>query len=394
MTSRFSFHSQLSSIMETMARSALSQISKLVDEDTAELRLRLSQLLVANTALAEKVNSLECELTIVRSDSPTLCKSYRTFTETLSNHITETEVKDEDGEDAASSCQQEALTTEEHEESMAVEPERHSVGISVDGSTYSLPFDEDEEPAVCAGGMEEASLQLICISDTEEPFSSHIIPIEEDDEDDNVQFVEETQLEETSNAASMPSYNKELTFPANDSENSTAPDSQDDFNMHHVETARDSDKDGFSCVICGRMFFHKGVLAHHIKSHKSNYCNVCKQVFPHKQFNTHTCQPPVPSMSGTRYCEICRKTFANPSALRIHYLVHTGEKPHRCSFCGKGFTQKGNLKCHLRIHTGERPFCCVKCGKTFTQKVNLNHHLMAHRKQEVPKARRNQPVRN
>ncbi len=77
MSSRLSFHSQLSSIMETMARSALGQVCRLVDEDSAELRLELSRLLLANSALAEKVNSLECELTIERSDAPKLCKSSR-----------------------------------------------------------------------------------------------------------------------------------------------------------------------------------------------------------------------------------------------------------------------------------------------------------------------------
>lgn len=451
MANRFSFHSQLSTIMETMARSALSQICKLVDEDTAELRLRLSQLLVANTALAEKVNSLECELTIVRSDSPRLCKSYRSvgvqtvchgdgdaygsgsptiegifgkdwcmnlwkdrdpctverdspqsseFTATLSNHITVTEIKEEDVEDATSSCQQEALSTEaEHKESMAEEPEQPSVGISADGSTCSLPFDPDAEPAVCAGGMEEESMQLICISDSEEAFSSHIIPIEEedDDDDDNVEFVTESQQEPTMNAECGPSNEEQHTLPADNSDNSTAPDEHtgDDFNMLQVESTRAPDNGKFSCEICGRTFFHKGTLTHHMKSHKSNFCNICKQHFPRRhKFNTHTCVPPAPSQPVSRSCELCGKTFANPSALRIHYLVHTGEKPHRCSFCGKGFTQKGNLKCHLRIHTGERPFCCVKCGKTFTQKVNLNHHLMSHRKQEFPKARRHQPVRD
>lgn len=78
MASSLSFHSQLSSIMETMAKSALSEVCKLVDDDSAELRLELSRLLFANSALAEKVNSLECELTIVKSDAPELCKSYRT----------------------------------------------------------------------------------------------------------------------------------------------------------------------------------------------------------------------------------------------------------------------------------------------------------------------------
>ncbi|XP_044036732.1 zinc finger protein OZF isoform X2 [Siniperca chuatsi] len=443
MVSRLSFHSQLSSIMETMARSALSQVCKLVDEDSAELRLELSRLLVANSALADKINNLECELTIVRSDTPKLGKSYRSVgvqtvfysdgdayvsgpptiegifgkdwcmnlwkdrdpyslervtdspqsseksVATLSDQITVTEIKEEDYvEDAASSCQQETLSTEEHEESMAEELEQLSVGFSADCSTCSLSFDQDGEQVVSAGGIEEPSMQLISINDTEEAFSTHIIPIEEDDDadDDDVQFIQESQQEQTMNTAGGPSQNNQQTLPANNSENSTAldKDSHDDFNMLHVATTRDPNKGKFTCQVCSRTFFHKGTLTHHMKSHKSNFCNICKQHFPHRnKLNLHTCVPPVPSQRVSKSCELCGKTFANPSALRIHYVVHTGEKPYRCSLCGKGFTQKGNLKCHLRIHTGEKPFCCVKCGKTFTQKVNLNHHLMAHRNREV-----------
>nr|XP_020465941.1 myoneurin-like isoform X2 [Monopterus albus] len=347
MASRVSFHSQLSSIMEAMARSALSQVCELVDEDSAELRLELSRLLFANSALAEKVNSLECELTIVRSDAPKLCKTYRTvgvqtvcyrdedpyvpgpptiegifgkdwcmklwkdrdpyslerITDSpqssdksmaaLSDQITVTDIKEEDYvEEATSSCQQETIASEEHEENMAKEREQLSVGYSAGGSTCSLSFDQDEEQIVSAGGIEEQSMQLISISGTEEAFSTHIIPIEDDIDDDDVQFIQESQQDSTMNTG-------------------------------------------------------------------------------------------VPSQRVSKSCELCGKTFANPSALRIHYVVHTGEKPYRCSLCAKRFTQKGNLKCHLRIHTGERPFHCVKCGKTFTQKVNLNHHLMAHRNREV-----------
>ncbi|XP_045887684.1 zinc finger protein 569 isoform X2 [Micropterus dolomieu] len=437
MASRLSFHSQLSSIMETMARSTLSQVCKLVDEGSAELRLELSRLLVANSSLAEKINNLECELTIVRSDAPKLSKSYRSvgvqtvcyrdgdadvsgpptiegifgkdwcmnlwkdrdpysletvtdspqssekFVATLSDQINITEIKEEDyTEDAASSCQQQTLGTEE---SMAGEPEQLSVGYSADGSTCILSFDQDEEQIVSAGGIEEPSVQLISINDTEETFSAHIIPIEEEEEDDDVQFIQESQQEPTLNAAGGPGHNKQQTLPAKHCEHSTALDEDShDFNMLNVEPPRDLNKGKYTCQVCGRTFFHKGTLTHHMKSHKSNFCSICKQHFPHRnKLNLHTCVPPVPSQRVSKSCELCGKTFANPSALRIHYVVHTGEKPYRCSLCGKGFTQKGNLKCHLRIHTGEKPFCCVKCGKTFTQKVNLNHHLMAHRNREV-----------
>ena len=236
-----------------------------------------------------------------------------------------------------------------------------------------------------AGGLEEPSVQLLPINDTVEAFSTHIIPIEEDDDDDDddVQFVEESHQEATINAASEPRQDEQQTETAN-SDNSTALDKDSLDSIKVLKTNRGPIKDKFTCQICSRSFFHKGTLTRHLKSHKSNFCNICKQHFPHRtKFSTHTCVPPVLSQRVSKSCELCGKTFANPSALRIHYVVHTGEKPYRCSLCGKGFTQKGNLKCHLRIHTGERPFRCVKCGKTFTQKVNLNHHLMAHRNREV-----------
>lgn len=75
MAIRLSIHSQLSSIMETMAKSALSQVCKLLDENSAELRSEVSRLLFANSALAEKVNSLECELSSVRRDTPKKSRS-------------------------------------------------------------------------------------------------------------------------------------------------------------------------------------------------------------------------------------------------------------------------------------------------------------------------------
>ena len=229
-------------------------------------------------------------------------------------------------------------------------------------------------------------MQLISISDADEAFSTHIIPIEEDeDDDDDVQFVQESQQEPAMNPAGGPSHDEQQTLPPDIPENSSGlDDSHDMCNVFNAQPTRDPKRDKFICQICSRTFFHKGTLTHHMKSHKSNFCSICKQHFPHRnKLNSHTCVAPVPSQRVAKSCHLCGKSFANPSALRIHYVVHTGEKPYRCSLCGKGFTQKGNLKCHVRIHTGERPFRCVRCGKTFTQKVNLNHHLMAHRNREV-----------
>lgn len=62
MANRSDLHSQLTTIVQTMAKSVLSQVCKVVDEDSVQLRLELSRLLVVNSTLADKVNSLEREL--------------------------------------------------------------------------------------------------------------------------------------------------------------------------------------------------------------------------------------------------------------------------------------------------------------------------------------------
>ncbi|XP_043955587.1 zinc finger protein 300-like isoform X1 [Gambusia affinis] len=450
MTSRVSIHSQLSSIMETMAKSAFSQVCKLVDQDSAELRSELSRLLFANSALTEKVNSLECELTSAVRDTPKKSRSYCSVgvqtvcsrdekhhdvtcpptiegifgkdwcinlwkdrdpysperctdspgspddepTASLSDQVTLAEIKKEElMPNVASNSDEEAISNEEHEESIAEESDQKSVDYSVNGSTCSLPLDQDGQQDSLLESTEEPLEQFISINDTtEEDFSAHIIPIEVEDEeedddidDDDVQFVKASHNEAESSPAVGPSHDEQQTLPTNSTDNcfTNVKDFPKNLNVVSVKTTRAPKSSTFTCHVCSRTFFHKGTLTHHMKSHKTNFCSICKQHFPQKKLNSHRCVPPVLHQRISKSCELCGKIFANQSALRIHYVVHTGEKPYRCSLCGKRFTQKGNLKCHLRIHTGERPFLCVKCGKTFTQKVNLNHHLMAHLNREV-----------
>lgn len=150
----------------------------------------------------------------------------------------------------------------------------------------------------------------------------------------------------------------------------------------------DSGKTDFTCTECGKTFLRRNGLTLHMKSHQkqnAHACRTCKVVFPQKNLlRTHKCLPPEKNPSKAtdmRFrCEMCSKYFHSKANLKVHYAVHTGERPHTCSFCGRGFSQKGNLTTHERIHKGERPYVCTICGKGFTQKGNLTHHLAIHSK--------------
>lgn len=166
----------------------------------------------------------------------------------------------------------------------------------------------------------------------------------------------------------------------------------DRFNIQNVQPqpgpGDDSGKTDFTCPECGKTFLRRNGLTLHMKSHQkhnTHMCRTCKVVFPQKNLlRTHKCLPLEKSPAKTadmRFrCEMCSKYFHSKANLKVHYAVHTGERPHTCSFCGRGFSQKGNLTTHERIHKGERPYMCTICGKSFTQKGNLTHHLAIHSK--------------
>lgn len=53
-------------------------------------------------------------------------------------------------------------------------------------------------------------------------------------------------------------------------------------------------------------------------------------------------------------CNVCDKTFSDPSARRRHVASHTGKKPFTCSVCNLSFARLDNLKAHTKTHNKER----------------------------------------
>ncbi|KAI7798943.1 sal-like protein 3b isoform X2 [Triplophysa rosa] len=93
-------------------------------------------------------------------------------------------------------------------------------------------------------------------------------------------------------------------------------------------------------------------------------------------------------MTEPNQCVICHRVLSCQSALKMHYRIHTGERPFKCKVCGRAFTTKGNLKTHVGVHRAKPPLriqhSCPICQKKFTNAVVLQQHIRMHMGGQIP----------
>ncbi|CAN9502765.1 unnamed protein product [Ophioblennius macclurei] len=112
-------------------------------------------------------------------------------------------------------------------------------------------------------------------------------------------------------------------------------------------------------------------------SHKLFMCSVCNKGFLRlSQLEEHKASHQ--AVKPFR-CLECGKSFTQKTRLKTHQSVHTGERPFSCKICGKMFSRQDNCLRHERFHSGTKPYSCKQCGKSFTVQGNLKIHQEIHR---------------
>ncbi|XP_055612654.1 uncharacterized protein LOC129759270 [Uranotaenia lowii] len=73
-------------------------------------------------------------------------------------------------------------------------------------------------------------------------------------------------------------------------------------------------------------------------------------------------------------CAQCGISKSSKASLKVHEMLHTGERPYHCKICDKRFTSQTILSSHLKCHAPKQ-YQCNDCGEKFARGENLKRHI-------------------
>ncbi|XP_059612833.1 uncharacterized protein LOC132259287 [Phlebotomus argentipes] len=139
----------------------------------------------------------------------------------------------------------------------------------------------------------------------------------------------------------------------------------------------------FPCNNCGRLFRTKAYLEIHSQEHGASKLRSLLHESTSRGYNAaadaYGSADQEEEHGEAKYtCHLCDKSFQRRQGLRVHYQIHTDERPYPCTYCEKAFRCRSHLNRHIYTHTGEKKYKCQVCQKCFTQSGSLRIHMRIH----------------
>jgi len=170
----------------------------------------------------------------------------------------------------------------------------------------------------------------------------------------------------------------------------------------HTQVAHSYERP-FACTLCPKGYISAGLLTYHMKKSHGN------KISRSSSSLASGGQP----IDQSLMCQVCSKVFSTKSSLKTHEVVHTGERPYACEQCDKRFIYASNksihinqahnkntnvmcehcglkcmsktaLKVHMVVHTKDKPYSCLKCNKRFSYHISVKiHDRIVHNKERL-----------
>ncbi|CAG9799969.1 unnamed protein product [Chironomus riparius] len=137
------------------------------------------------------------------------------------------------------------------------------------------------------------------------------------------------------------------------------------------------DPESFVCKICNKPFKNKLRLRKHKITHSTDkkiVCTACGKKFKRNEnLKAHMLHHEDPKFQ----CDVCGRYYFDKSSLHHHIKSnHLQTRDYHCQYCSKSYFKISNLNRHiLSIHQNQKFLCGVEtCGKAF----NYKHHCKIH----------------